>query len=1089
MKNRLPIVLASFLTLSARSLSGQGGECPGTWQQAATAGPAARTAHGMAYDSLHRQTVVFGGTGDIFGTTLFGDTWGWSGTAWTRLATNGPQARRDGQLAFDAARGRVVLFGGTDTELITGNRYFLETWEFDGATWTNRGTGGPPGRNAHGLVYDAKRQRVVLFGGGADHVASPNDVWEWNGTAWARITVPGARPAARLSPLMVYDSRRGRTVLFGGFDAVTGAGLSDTWEWDGAAWTRRDVAAPLPSDRSGAAIAFDDARGVTVLFGGANAAEVPIAGVWELDDSGWHARETAGPTPRIAPAMAYDAPRSRLVLFGGITRASGAFADTWERRVPVDAQRFVPIALDVATATAHFTTELSLTNRGDRDVSVTYLYTASLGDGSGTVVDTLAAGRQIVIPDALAFLRGKGLAIPTSDVAAQAGALVVSFGCASAPDAVSVTARTTTPTAAPLPVGSAGLAYAGLPSSATTTGLAGGLVVHGLRVNAGDRSNIAVYEASGNPVTLRVTAISGSGDGARVVLDGALALGAREWRQFSFGSTGLTSGRVLVERVSGSGSFGAYGVVNDNVTNDGSFIPPVPASTSVASWLVPVLVETARFQSELVLANGAESPVTLELAYRESLGPGGAGTVPLTLAAGEQRVIPSAIDFLRRSGVPLGEAGASRAGALRIRVVSGSPAGVWFAARTASTAAGGGQFGLFTPAIPAEGPVASEGTVPGLRSDATTRANAGFANAGASGADAVVLSAQVIDGADGLPKGDPFVINLEPGQWEQVDGVLSQRGVSSGWLRVVRVSGNAPWIAYGVLNDGGQPGQRTGDGAYVVMETPAPAPVAPGTIGAGGGTVTLADGSATLVVPAGALPSAVAVTLSRHGAAPLDPNLDAASLVDVGPAGFQLAIPATLTLRYAPARVPAGLAEERLGVHRLVGESWEASAAPAVQAAADTTSGSITVAGTYGVRRRASAAACTAAENRQLDFWLGSWAYSAAGVPPGTNEVTRDAEGCVVEENLTLQNGYHGRSVNLFDPTTAKWYQTFVDSTGGRMVLSGTRVADRMVLDESATRRHAWRSVDTNHVRLALEETGNGGTTWNEIFTALYTRR
>jgi hypothetical protein len=36
-------------------------------------------------------------------------------------------------------------------------------------------------------------------------------------------------------------------------------------------------------------------------------------------------------------------------------------------------------------------------------------------------------------------------------------------------------------------------------------------------------------------------------------------------------------------------------------------------------------------------------------------------------------------------------------------------------------------------------------------------------------------------------------------------------------VRAKRLSGSAPWIAYGVVNDGGAPGERTGDGAYVPM--------------------------------------------------------------------------------------------------------------------------------------------------------------------------------------------------------------------------------------------------------------------------------
>ena len=66
----------------------------------------------------------------------------------------------------------------------------------------------------------------------------------------------------------------------------------------------------------------------------------------------------------------------------------------------------------------------------------------------------------------------------------------------------------------------------------------------------------------------------------------------------------------------------------------------------------------------------------------------------------------------------------------------------------------------------------------------------------------------------------PYTLTLAPGQWGQISGILANAGVANGWVRITRTSGTAPWVAYGVVNDGGAPGQRTGDGAYVPMETP-----------------------------------------------------------------------------------------------------------------------------------------------------------------------------------------------------------------------------------------------------------------------------
>src|SRR5262249_3203581 len=67
---------------------------------------------------------------------LFQDTWEWDGTDWTERATaSSPPARAGHVLAFDAARGRTVLFGNTS---------FADTWEYGPVVpgaWVPFGTG------------------------------------------------------------------------------------------------------------------------------------------------------------------------------------------------------------------------------------------------------------------------------------------------------------------------------------------------------------------------------------------------------------------------------------------------------------------------------------------------------------------------------------------------------------------------------------------------------------------------------------------------------------------------------------------------------------------------------------------------------------------------------------------------------------------------------------------------------------------------------------------------------------------------------------------------------------------------------------
>lgn len=486
----------------------------------------------------------------------------------------------------------------------------------------------------------------------------------------------------------------------------------------------------------------------------------------------------------------------------------------------------VPIVLDVTSGASRFTTELSLANPGASAVTVALRYTASLGSalGSGTVSETVPAGGQVRYSDAIATLRTKGLAIPTTGP--QGGTLVVESPGA----AIVATARTTTPVASP--AGRAGLAYVGL---GTTDAAVGSATVFGLRTNAADRSNVAVLSTSDEGVTLRVTAFDGE-SGASAVVDAARELPPHGWHQYDevLRTGGFASGWVVVERlVGGTGSFSAYGVVNDNGTSDGSFVPPARFAAPGSALVLPVLVEAGAFVSELVLANGGSGDAIFSLAYVESLSPesGAGGTVTIAVPAGRQRIIPDAIEELRRRGLAIGPKGSGgHAGSVRV-TVSGVPLDqVFVAARTASQAPGRGQFGVFTPAVPSGAGAVTEAVVYGLGADAFNRTNVAVLHAGDAGSGPVTLRLQAHDGAaGGAAAGSPLDVTLDPGAWAQPDGFFAASGVANGFVRVTLLEGSAPWIAYGVVNDGGAPGERTGDGAFVPAVVPSP-PVADGAL-------------------------------------------------------------------------------------------------------------------------------------------------------------------------------------------------------------------------------------------------------------------
>ncbi len=251
------------------------------------ASPPARVGAAMAYDSARHVTVLFGGQVAGGGTgeaTFLNDTWEWDGNNWTqRTPAVSPGARYFAAVAFDADRKSVVMFGGSDR----GRTEFGETWEWDGNNWTKYSAAVSPSARADApMVCDSARRVCLIFSG--DRGEFPSDTWERRGSDWARAT-PASSPPGRGGSAMAFDSRRGVAVLFGGHDGPPPAAWrADTWEWDGQTWSQR-TGQVAPPARIASAIAYDAARGVTVLFGGAGISG-PLGDTWEWDGKAWAQR-------------------------------------------------------------------------------------------------------------------------------------------------------------------------------------------------------------------------------------------------------------------------------------------------------------------------------------------------------------------------------------------------------------------------------------------------------------------------------------------------------------------------------------------------------------------------------------------------------------------------------------------------------------------------------------------------------------------------------------------------------------------------------------------------------------------------------
>lgn len=291
-------------------------------------GPNFRSSHAMAYDSQRGRTVLFGGFSPTVGQSEFlADTWEYDGTTWTQRATTGPTRCQNAVAVFDSARNRTVLFGGLGFDQFNGPTLYRETWEWNGSSWTNRQSYGPDARYLHSMAYDTARGRVVMFGGITSAGLRDPDTWEFDGTSWTRRATTG--PSPRYGHSMAFDPSTGRVVLFGGYGGTTvKQALGDTWTWNGTSWTLASNVGP--SARMYHAMAFDQSRGTISLLGGRTQGGDALADAWEWSGSQWQAAGTDATGARESFAMVFDAARNRLFAFGG-WGPRGRFADSWER--------------------------------------------------------------------------------------------------------------------------------------------------------------------------------------------------------------------------------------------------------------------------------------------------------------------------------------------------------------------------------------------------------------------------------------------------------------------------------------------------------------------------------------------------------------------------------------------------------------------------------------------------------------------------------------------------------------------------------------------------------------------------------------
>jgi hypothetical protein len=279
----------------------------------------------MTFDAGSSRVVAFGG-GRFCGVDLFRDStlWSWDGAQWSRTPTTFREPREDVLLTYDTGRRVLVLHGGR-----VPGRVFADTWEWDGRAWSQRSDSArSPGKLEHAsMAYDPRRGRTVLFGGAVGTGGMRDETWEWDGATWTRISSGG--PPRRIGHSMVWSPALDAVAMYGGFNEE--GSLRDLWAWKGTAWTLVDSLGPAHTEGPG--LASLDSTLIVIGRPVGAPGEPERFSTWVRRGRGWEALATAGPPLTIGPAMAYDASRRALVLFGGAPSPNSApSSQTWEFR-------------------------------------------------------------------------------------------------------------------------------------------------------------------------------------------------------------------------------------------------------------------------------------------------------------------------------------------------------------------------------------------------------------------------------------------------------------------------------------------------------------------------------------------------------------------------------------------------------------------------------------------------------------------------------------------------------------------------------------------------------------------------------------
>jgi hypothetical protein len=315
------------------------------WEPLTVTGPSppAHSRHTAIYDPIRDRMIVFGGDGTS-------DVWALSlaePMAWTRLDATGatPMPRTGHTAIYDSAHDRMIVFGGYAAFAPGSNYETNDVWALslsDPPAWTpvtSNDPTQPAARQRHAAVYDPVRDRMIIFGGEQQFLTFFDDTWALplSGPSWwMQLPATGA-PHWRYGHSAVYDALRDRMVVYGGTtDQGFGGSFAEAWALPLSvppAWQLLDVS-PAAGARWGHSAVLDPRADRMLVYSGVGT--YYMTDCWSLslkDPQGW-ARLTPSspptqPSEQYLSSADYDPIQRRMIVFGGSSADIGPTDELW----------------------------------------------------------------------------------------------------------------------------------------------------------------------------------------------------------------------------------------------------------------------------------------------------------------------------------------------------------------------------------------------------------------------------------------------------------------------------------------------------------------------------------------------------------------------------------------------------------------------------------------------------------------------------------------------------------------------------------------------------------------------------------------